>query len=336
MGHFFQDRCRIPIGDTLPNPNLIIRSIGLQEARASSEIENIVTTTDDLYRALADSLDKASPQSKEVLRYQDAALAGFERIQTRPILSTSLFSEIASIIKQCDMRVRKLPGTKIVNPGTGQVIYTPPEGEAVIRDKLQNLEAFIHNEHSIHPLIKLAAIHYQFEAIHPFIDGNGRTGRIVNILYLIERGLLKQPNLYLSSYIIEHKNEYYNKLRGVTEDSDWESWTSFMLTAVHETSIRTRKKILAIKTLMDATQHEIRSKVPKASSKDLLEAIFFLPYCKAKFLEEKELISRNTAMTKLRSLEAVGILESTKMGRDVYFINKRLLNLLAQESSAST
>jgi Fic family protein len=316
------------IGDTIPNQELLIRSIGLQEARVSSEIENIVTTTDDLYQALADSLDQAEPQAKEVLRYQDALSIGFKEIQKRPILSTNLFCQIASIIKQSEMQIRKVPGTKIVNPRNDETVYTPPEGEMVIRDKLQNLEMFIHDNQDIHPLVKLPVIHYQFEAIHPFIDGNGRTGRIINILFLIQQELLKQPVLYLSSYIIEHKDEYYSRLRGVTEDEDWESWIAYILTAVHDTAIKTKEKILGIKALMDSTQEEIRTKVPKAYGKDLLELIFFLPYCKAKFLEEKELISRNTAMTKLRALESIGILESIKKGRDIYFINRRLLNFL--------
>jgi len=322
------------IGDTIPNQHLLVRSIGLQEARVSSEIENIVTTTDELYRALADSLDKADPRSKEVLRYHDAIAVGFKKIRARPLLTTSLFCELASIIKQTDMQVRKMPGTKIINSASNETIYTPPDGESLIREKLRNLETYIHEENDLHPLIKLAVLHYQFEAIHPFSDGNGRTGRIVNILYLIQQGLITQPVLYLSSYFIEHKSEYYSKLRSVTEDSDWESWNTFMLNAVHESAITTKRKVLGIKALMDATGEEIRQKVPKAYSKDLLELLFYLPYCKAKFLEEKELVSRNTAMSKLRLLESVGILGSTRIGRDVYFINKRLLDFLVKGPSS--
>jgi Fic family protein len=319
------------MGDVIPNQDLVIRSIGLQEARVSSEIENIVTTTDDLYRALADTFDKATPQAKEVLRYQEAISTGFDMVKSRAVLSTSLFCELATIIKQCEMPVRKLPGTKIVDMSKDEeVIYTPPEGEHIIRDKLKNLEEFIHANDGMHPLIKLAVMHYQFEAIHPFTDGNGRTGRIINILYLIQQDLLKQPVLYLSSYFIEHKTEYYSKLRSVTEKAEWEPWINFVLDAVHKTANRTKDKILGIKALMDSTQEEIRTKARQAYSKDLVELLFYLPYCKARFLEERELVSRNTAMTRLRSLESAGILQSLKFGRDVYFINKRLLNFLAQ------
>lgn len=315
------------VGDQIPNQLLLIRAVGLQEARLSSEIENIVTTTDDLYRALADSVDKANPSAKEVLRYQEAIGLGYEAIQKRPVLGTNLFAEIASAIKLQEMQIRKMPGTKIVN-STNDVIYTPPEGESVIRAKLENLERFIHQDQSLHPLVKLAIIHYQFEAIHPFSDGNGRAGRIINILYLIHEGLLKVPILYLSKYLIEHKNEYYIRLRAVTESSDWESWVMYMLDAVEQTAHATREKILVIKQMMQDVGEEIHQKLPNIYSKDLVELLFFNAYVKNRFLEEAHIAKRQTASTYLKSLAGIGVLDAVKIGRENYYINRRLIKAL--------
>jgi Fic family protein len=317
------------VGEQIPNQSLLIRAVGLQEARVSSEIENIVTTTDDLYRALADSVDKAEPSAKEVLRYQDALKVGYAAIQKQPILTTNLFTQLVSVIKQQDMQVRKFPGTKIASPTTKEVIYTPPEGETVIREKMADLEKFIHANDSIHPLVKLAVIHYQFEAIHPFTDGNGRTGRIINILYLIQQGLLQVPVLYLSRYLIEHKSEYYSGLRSVTENQEWEAWILYILDAVEKTAHATRDKVLAIRILMQEMGEEIREKLPNVYSKDLVELLFHHAYVKNKFLEEANIAKRQTASTYLKSLEEIGILTGVKYGRENYYINRRLLNLLA-------
>jgi Fic family protein len=315
------------VGGVIPNQALLIRSIGLQEARLSSEIENIVTTSDDLYQALADAVRAPDPAAKEVLRYQDALAAGHKSLLKQPVLTTNLFCEIAATIKQYDMNVRAMPGTKIVD-GKGDVIYTPPEGAEVIRDKLKNLEYFIHAESDVDPLIKLAVIHYQFEAIHPFTDGNGRTGRIINVLYLIQQNLLTLPVLYLSRYLIEKKTEYYSGLRRVTEHGDWENWVQFVLDAVERTALQTKEKILQIKEIMDDTQEEMREKLPKIYTKDLVELIFYYPYCKTKFLEDKGFGTRHTTTSYLRALEGIGILQSQKIGRELYFINRRLLNVL--------
>lgn len=317
------------VGEHIPNQALLIRAIGLQEARVSSEIENIVTTTDDLYQALADSVDKASANAKEVLRYQEALHVGYRAMINRPLLTTNLFVELASLIKQQEMRIRRTTGTKIVN-AAHEAIYTPPEGESNIRAKLSNLEKFIHEEQTIHPLVKLAVIHYQFEAIHPFTDGNGRTGRIINILYLIQQGLLQVPVLYLSKYLIEHKNEYYLGLRGVTEDGDWENWILFILDAVEQTAFATTNKILAIKQLMHEIGEEIRQKLPNAYSKDLVELLFQNPYIKNRFLEQANIAKRQTASAYLKALEDIGIVTGIKRGRENYYINRRLINLLTQ------
>ena len=314
-------------GGLIPNQSLLIRSIGLQEARLSSEIENIVTTTDDLYQALADSIEKANPATKEVLRYQEALAAGYKTILHQPVLTTNLFCTIASIIKQHDMSVRKMPGTMIVD-GSKKAIYTPPDGEVLIRAKLKNLEQFIHDHQDLDPLVKLAVMHYQFEAIHPFTDGNGRTGRIVNILYLVQQQLLSVPVLYLSRYLIQHKNEYYAGLRGVTENSNWEQWIEFVLDGIAQTASDTREKISDIKTAMDETQESIKEKLPKIYSKDLVETLFYHPYCKIRFLEDRDIARRQTASNYLHLLEEIGVLQSMRVGRETYFINRRLLSVL--------
>jgi len=317
-------------GELLPNQAVLIQSIGLQEAKISSEIENIVTTNDELYRAFANPGSKAEPHTKEVLRYNDALWHGFDSItnQNRP-LTTNLFEELFQLIKQSRAGVRKTPGTKLAN-SKGTIIYTPPEGEAVLRDKLANLERFIYAEDDIDPLIKLAVIHYQFEAIHPFTDGNGRTGRILNILYLIEVGLLDIPVLYLSRYIIENKNNYYSGLRKVTEKGNWEGWLLYMLKAVEHTARTTRERILAIRNLMQADIEKVRTKLPKIYSKDLLELLYRQPYCKIRFLEEAGIARRQTASHYLKELTSIGILEPFKYGREVYYINDKFLKLLVE------
>lgn len=210
------------MGETIPNQALLIDSLILQEAKASSEIENIVTTSDALFRAFAAKTGKIDPATKEVLSYREALWEGFNLLKNSELLTTTLFVKIVQTIKKNSAGIRKTPGTKVANATTGETIYTPPEREAIIRDKLKNLEDYIHDAHHIDPLIKLALIHYQFEAIHPFSDGNGRTGRIINILYLVFKGLLDLPVLYLSKYIIDHRADYYRLLRGVTYSGEWE------------------------------------------------------------------------------------------------------------------
>ncbi len=314
--------------DTIPDPSILIRSIGLQEARVSSEIENILTTTDDLYQALADSVDAADPATKEVLRYQEALMAGVKAVHQNPILSTNLCSEIATKIKQREMEVRKLPGTKIMDTAKNLVVYTPPEGEALIRTKLANLEEFIHSTSELDPLIKMALIHYQFEAIHPFADGNGRTGRILNILYLVQQQLLHMPVLYLSRFLIQHKNDYYAKLRAVTEDSQWEPWIEFMLNGVEQTANNTRERIVEIKKAMQLTHEQLLEKLPRIASKDLVELLFLHPYCKIKFVEKHNRVTRQTAAAYLKALEEIGIVQGVKLGREMYYLNRSLLNIL--------
>lgn len=315
-------------GDAIPNQLILVNSIVLQEARLSSEIENIVTTNDELYQAVSDNLAGASPGTKEVLHYREALWHGYEQLGRRP-LSTNLFIEIAEIIKQKPMGIRRVPGTRLAG-AAGEVMYTPPEGEAVIREKLANLERFIHEENGLDPLVKLAVMHYQFEAIHPFTDGNGRTGRLINILYLVEKGLLKLPVLYLSHDIIRSKAAYYDGLRGVTENAAWEDWIVYMLEIIESTARQTRERIFRIRDLMEEVTQEARVKANKAYSKDLIEIIFQHPYCKIGFLVQAGVAKRQTASAYLKALESAGILRSVRAGRENYFINDRLLAVLAE------
>lgn len=306
----------------IPNQGVLINSIVLQEARLSSEIENIVTTNDELYRADADPEGKTDPHTKEVLRYRQALNYGFRELARRP-LTTNLFIDIVRIIKEVELGVRRVPGTSLKN-SLGEVIYTPPEGEAVIRDKLSNLEQFIHAEDGLDPLVKMAVMHYQFEAIHPFEDGNGRTGRILNLLYLVEQGLLDIPVLFLSRHIIANRAQYYEGLRGVTERQDWETWILYMLRAVESTAQQTFDQVTRIRELMELVRKQIQEQAPGIYSKDLVEVIFRQPYTKIQFLVDAGIAKRQTASTYLKTLSNLGFLRSIKQGREMYYINDAL------------
>ena len=315
-------------GNLIPNQKILLTGIVLQEARLSSEIENIVTTNDELYQASADDLFSASGHTKEVLRYQQALWECFETLLERP-LGTNLFIELVEIIKGQQMGIRCLPGTRLTG-NDGNIVYTPPEGEVRLRELLANLERFIHDENDgLDPLVRLAVMHYQFEAIHPFADGNGRTGRIINILYLVDKGLLELPVLYLSRYIIRNKPAYYDGLRRVTEEQAWEDWILFMLRGIEEMARETRAMIRQIYDLMAEMGEVARVHAGKAYSKDLIELIFEQPYCKIRFLEERGLAKRQTASSYLKAFASAGLLRAVKAGREVYYINDQLLRLLS-------
>jgi Fic family protein len=317
------------IAAKVPNPRILINGIVLQEARLSSEIENIVTTSDELYRAAANGDGVTDTHTKEVLRYREALWHGFEQIKTRP-LSTNLAIAIVGIIRELQMDVRKVPGTALKN-SRNEVIYTPPEGEGLIRDKLSNLEKFIHDDtDGIDPLVKLAVMHYQFEAIHPFSDGNGRTGRILNVLYLVDKKLLDLPVLYLSHHILRYKADYYRGLRNVTEEAKWEEWVLFMLRAVEETAKDTCKKVGSILQLMKDTAERVLAEEPGIYSKDLIEVVYSNPYCRIQFVEEARIAKRQTASTYLQKLAKLGILHPVRVGREIYYINRELLKILAE------
>lgn len=320
------------IGQTIPNQALLVDSLLLQEAKASSEIENIITTNDALYKAFSVNSSRTDPATKEVLRYREALWEGYYQLKKRPVLNTNLFIKIVQIIKQNQSGIRKTPGTAIVNDVSGEIVYTPPEGEEVIRQKLKNLEEFIQAEDDLDLLIKLALIHYQFEAIHPFTDGNGRTGRIINILFLTFKGLLDLPVLYLSKAIIERKNEYYRLLRQVTENQSWEPWVLFMLKAIEETADFTRNRIIGIRDLMETTMQEAKEKLPRrVYSKELIEILFRQPYCKIAFLVEAGIASRNIASGYLKELVKAGILKSYRVGNQILYLNWKLFELLSDK-----
>lgn len=314
--------------ESLPNPSILVNSIVLQEAKSSSEIENVVTTNDKLFTALSAEDSKVDPQTKEVLRYRQALWKGVEKLEGRS-LSTGLFIELMQTIKESDDGIRNESGTVIANPNTRKIIYWPPEGEELIRNLLVNLEDYIYADDGVDPLIKMAVIHYQFEAIHPFDDGNGRTGRLLNILYLMEKKLLLHPVLYLSNAIISQKQDYYRLLREVTEKEAWEPWILFMLEAVEKTALQTMARIEQILDLLDKTVEVAKEKLPnRVYSKELIELLFEQPYCKVKFLVDRGIAKRQTAAEYLRELEEAGILKSKQVGRENLFMNVRLYEML--------
>ena len=320
---------------TIPNPTILLNTLALQEAKFSSEIENIFTTNDELFRGLAAEGIGAdlSPHAKEVLHYRDALWHGMTAIQARPFLSTSLAIEVVNLIKENDAGIRNLPGTKLQNPETGEVIYTPPQGEDVIRRQLANLERFSNDASSeLDPLVRVAVAHYQFEAIHPFFDGNGRTGRILIILQLVMNRLLDNPILFLSRFIIEHKPQYYRSLRAVTERGEWQGWLLYMLEAIEQTAHGTTEKVNAIHELFARTLEEAKRILPRRTfSKELIELIFEQPYCKIRFVEKAGIAKRLTATKYLRDLEKAGFVRASKRGTELVFINHALWRLLTDE-----
>lgn len=311
----------------IPNPSVLINSIPLLEAQASSEIENIVTTTDALFRAADKREESADPATKEALRYRTALREGFGNVRQRP-LATATAVQVCRTIKGVEMDVRKVPGTALAHDGSGEVVYTPPQGEALLRDKLANWEQFLHEQTSIDPLIRLAVSHYQFEAIHPFTDGNGRTGRILNILFLIEQELLDVPVLYLSRYIVRHKADYYRLLLKVTCEQAWEDWIVYMLDAVRDTADWTMHKIHAIRTLMDHTSEYVRQALPNVYSRELVELIFVQPYCRIQDVVDADIAKRQTASVYLHQMADLGMVTEHQAGREKLFIHPKYFQLL--------
>ncbi len=318
------------LGQTIPNQAMLVDSLVLQEAKDSSAIENIFTTNDVLFRSYAARTGHVDPATKEVLRYREALWDGFKSLKIRTVLSTNLLIKIVQTIMGDDAGIRNIPGTTIVNGATGETIYTPPEGESILRDKLANLEQFMQADDSMEKLVKLALIHYQFEAIHPFADGNGRTGRILGILFLTYTGLLDLPVLYLSRYIIEHKHDYYVLLRGVTEQGEWEPWILYMLDAVEQMSIVTRDRILAIRALMQQTMERVNEELPKIYSKELVELLFRQPYAKGQSIVDAGIAKRQTAAEYLRALEAIGVLRAQRVSKETLYLNVGLYELLSR------
>jgi Fic family protein len=314
----------------LPNPRLFSDTIHLQEAKASSEIENIITTNDELFKSIVADSKFDNPMAKEVVSYKDALWYGLEQIESIPFITTNLCIEIMQKIKLNTSSIRTTPGTTLSN-NKGNVIYTPPSGESVIREILTNLENFINEDNSLDPLIKLALLHYQFEAIHPFSDGNGRTGRILLLLYLKIEKLLDIPAIYLSEYIIKNKSEYYKRLRLVTEKEDWESWVLYILDMIEWTSKKGIVRLENILNSMSTTSEKIKKELPKAYSKELIEILFKLPYTKRQHLIDAGLGTAKTVGNYLIELEEKGFLKSVKMGKEKLYLNHQLMAILEKK-----
>lgn len=314
-------------GKLIPSQSVLINTIPLLEAQSSSAIENIVTTADALFRHAHDPSGAADAPTKETLRYRTALRAGYENIKQRP-LNTRTAIEVCRTIRNVDIDIRSTPGTALANQATGEVIYTPPEGESKLRDLMQNWERFIHEQEQIDPLVRLAVMHYQFEAIHPFTDGNGRTGRVMNLLFLIEQDLLEIPVLYLSRYIIQHKDDYYRLLLEVTKQDAWEPWILFLLDAIEQTAAWTYARILLIRQLMQHTADYIKARKPKIYSSELTDAIFIQPYCRIGNLVDTGIVKRETASKYLKQLCEIGVLREIKAGREKLFVHPKFINVL--------
>ncbi|MFT5835761.1 MAG: Fic family protein [Sulfurimonas sp.] len=317
------------VAKIIPNQNILINSLVLQEAKDSSEIENIITTHDELYRASLNIADVTN-EAKEVQNYSCALLKGFDLVKDNQLLLKKYIVAIQSELEQNDAGVRRQSGTNLKNAHTGEVIFTPPQDYETIQSLLDNLESFINEPNDVDPLVNMAIIHYQFETIHPFYDGNGRTGRIINILYLILKDLLDIPILYLSRYIIKNKADYYRLLQEVRTKDSMEEWVLYMLDGVEQTSLETIALTEDIYSLMQKTTDEVKEKLPKIYSKDLIEALFMHPYTKIDFLIDNLNLHRDTASKYLRELENIGILKSIKIGRSKFFININLFNMLKE------
>ncbi|EYE18414.1 hypothetical protein AB97_5239 [Escherichia coli 1-110-08_S3_C1] len=314
-------------GELIPDQGLLINILPMLEAKDSSRIENIVTTSDQLFQ-YADRADGADPATKEALRYRTALYDGYTHLEDYP-LCTNTAVAICTKLRAVQTDIRKTPGT-VLRDQNNNVVYTPPVGEDSIRELLANWERFIHGDDDLDPLVKMAIAHYQFECIPPFPDGNGRTGRILNILYLIQSELLSLPILYLSRFILERRDDYYTLLRRVTEEGDWESWILFMLEAVESTSRWTTDKISIVRALMAETTEYVREKLPKIYTHELVQALFAQPYCRIDNLVERGGAKRQTASTYLKQLVEIGVLEEMSVGREKLYINTRLLQELNQ------
>jgi Fic family protein len=315
---------RLPI---IPNPLMLINTLVLQEAKDSSTIENIFTTNDALYKAFSSNLNNDA-STKEVLRYREALWNAFTKMKKPSEYSEELAVEIFKTITDKKEEIRKV---QVYIGSSNHVVYTPPSPGKILKDKLDNWFGIALKDKSADPLIKMSMLHYQFEAIHPFSDGNGRTGRILNVLYLCKEKLIDLPVIYLSKFILDNKNDYYKFLREVTENKKWENWILFMLDGVNETAKLTLQKVNAIYEEYLSVIGKVRTEAPDIYSHELIEVIFNQPYCKIAILEEKQIASRNTASKYLRRLEELGILKSEVVGRETLYKNILLFNILSSK-----
>lgn len=316
------------VANLIPNQSVLINAVVLQEAKDSSEIENIITTKDELYKAISETVKKVDSATKEVMFYREALYKGFKQIKEHGFISITDIVNIQKVLVQNDAGIRTLPGTKLINDRTNEVVYTPPQTKEEIYELLKNFVEYLNNDDDT--LAKLAVLHYQFESIHPFYDGNGRTGRIVNILYLILKHHLEVPILYLSSYIIRNKEQYYELLQKVRTDEKWENWIIFILKGIEKTAVETIRKVKTIKELLDNTIEKVKAEAPKIYSKELVETLFENPYCRTEFIVKALGVERKAASRYLHKMEDIGILTCVKFGKDNLFINTGLMDLLKE------
>ena len=318
--------------NTMPNQGILLGTLPLQEAKDSSEIENIITTQDDMYSSNYKTQQFTSISAKEVHQYAHAINYGFQKIQEHQLITLSTIKEIQQILVNNDAGFRNQTGTKLINQSTGRSVYTPPQNSDDILKYMSALERFINDSDDIdlNPLVKMAIIHHQFESIHPFYDGNGRTGRIVDILYLIQQGLLDTPILYLSRYINQNNGEYYKCIQNVRETQNWEDWLIFMIKGIEQTSKHTIMLVTEIKNLMTRHKQIIKTKAPKLYSHELLNNLYKYPYTKVEFVAEDCGVSPSTALRKLSDLIELNIVKQIKYGRESFYVNTELFNILSQ------
>ena len=323
------------IAASIPNQGILINTLGLQEAKDSSEIENIVTTHDDLFKDDVHPEAFANPAAKEVLRYRQALRHGFDLVRSTGLLTVNHIVGVQGELERNNAGFRKLPGTALKDGG-GQTVYTPPQDPAEIVSLMSGLERFMNDDSlfPVDPLIKMALLHHQFESIHPFYDGNGRTGRILNVLYLVKEGLLEIPVLYLSSHIVQTKTDYYRLLQTVRDEDTWEDWVLYMLQAVETTARQTVKTVQAIKAALFDYKHRIRSGY-KFYSQDLINNLFMHPYTKIEFVQRDLQIARLTATKYLEALVDGGFVRKQKIGRSNYYVNVALNGILLAQHQAS-
>ncbi len=323
------------VAASIPNQGILINTLGLQEAKDSSEIENIVTTHDELFKDDVHPEAFANPAAKEVLRYRQALRVGFEQVRASGLLTANHIIDIQSELERNNAGFRKLPGTALKD-GAGRTVYTPPQQPAEIVALMSGLERFMNESElfNVDPLIKMALIHHQFESIHPFYDGNGRTGRIINVLYLVKEGLLDIPVLYLSKHIVQTKADYYRLLQTVREEDAWEDWVLYMLEAVEITAQQTIRTVQAIRDALMDYKHRIRA-THRFYSQDLINNLFVHPYTKIDFLQQDLGVSRLTATKYLDALAATGFVQKQKFGRSNYYVNVALNQILLDQHSAA-
>lgn len=321
------------VAKTIPNEGMLISTLTMQEAKDSSAIENIITTHDELFKVTVLKGEKVNQAAKEVENYRAALRQSYRQTRASGLIRVNDILQMQAIIEPDRAGIRKIPGTIIGNAETGEVVYTPPQHPDEIIELLDNLVTYINDDQlsELDPLIKMALIHHQFESIHPFYDGNGRSGRIINILYLVKNDLLDLPILYLSRYIVRTKTEYYRLLQSVRDENDWQSWVLYIIKGIEETAKETIEFINQIRTLVLETKRRMRSDLPKIYSQDLLNNLFFHPYTKVQFVVDQLGVSRITATRYLNQLAEHGFVSKHKMGRTNFYVNEPLLRLISQQ-----